>query len=125
MLGLIRLSHNICWEIVLANFLYIDIVLLHALTCTHAALVNKGCAVFSRGDVEKGRDYFQEALNVEATCTEALYNLGLAYKKTNRLTEAMDCFVKLHSILKSSSHVLYHLADLHDRMDDFEQATET
>ena len=89
-----------------------------------AALVNKGCCVFARGDYEKGREYFQEALNVEATCTEALYNLGLAYKRLDRLPEALECFLKLHSILKNSAHVIYHLADIYDKMEDFDQATE-
>ncbi len=88
-------------------------------------MVNKGCCEFRGGDLDKGKDYFQEALNVEATCTEALYNLGLTYKKSNRLSEALECFLKLHSILRNSAHVLYHLADLYDKMDDFDQATET
>lgn len=88
------------------------------------ALVNKGCCVFARGDYDKGKEYFQEALNVEATCTEALYNLGLAYKKMNKYPDALDCFLKLHSILKNSAHVLYQLADLYDKTDDFDQAME-
>ncbi len=101
------------------------LILPHTPSHPHTALVNKGCAVFSRGDLEKGRDYFQEALNVEATCAEALYNLGLAYKRTDHLSEATDCFVKLHSILKSSPHVLYQLADLYNKLGEFEQAAET
>jgi tetratricopeptide (TPR) repeat protein len=40
------------------------------------ALVNKGNCLYAQGEYEKARDFYQEAYNVEATCTEALYNLG-------------------------------------------------
>ena len=50
----------------------------------HAALVNKGNVLFSRGEFEKAMEYYQEALCVEATCSEALYNTGLVHKKMRR-----------------------------------------
>ena len=43
-----------------------------------SALVNKGNCLFAGGDYEKAREYFQEAYNVEASCTEALFNLGMS-----------------------------------------------
>lgn len=42
-----------------------------------SALVNKGNCLFASGDYEKAREYYQEAYNVEASCTEALFNLGM------------------------------------------------
>ena len=30
-----------------------------------------------QGDLQRAQEYFAEALNVEASCTEALYNLGM------------------------------------------------
>ena len=45
-----------------------------------SALVNKGNCLFASGDYEKAREYYQEAYNVEASCTEALFNLGMAQK---------------------------------------------
>ena len=36
--------------------------------------------MFASGDYEKAREYYQEAYNVEASCTEALFNLGMAQK---------------------------------------------
>lgn len=42
-----------------------------------SALVNKGNCLFVSGDYEKAREYYQEAYNVEASCTEALFNLGM------------------------------------------------
>lgn len=89
-----------------------------------AGLVNKGCCLYSSKQFEKACDFFREALSVEATCSEALYNLGLVYKKLGRTQDALDSFLKLHSILKNSPQVMWHLADLYDKVDDFEQATE-
>ena len=87
------------------------------------ALVNKGCCVYSQGEYDKAKDYFQESLSVEATCTEALYNLGLVLKKLGSYQEALECFTKLHSIFKNSAQVIYQLADLYDKFDDFDQST--
>ena len=87
------------------------------------ALVNKGCCAYSQGEYEKARDYFQESLSVEATCTEALFNLGLVHKKLGCYQEALECFTKLHSIFKNSAEVIYQLADLCDKVDDFDQST--
>ena len=39
--------------------------------------MNKGNCLFASGDYEKAREYYQEAYNVEASCTEALFNLGM------------------------------------------------
>ena len=40
------------------------------------ALVNKGNVLFNKGDFEKGREYYREALQNDSSCVEALYNLG-------------------------------------------------
>lgn len=41
-----------------------------------AALVNKGNCVFVNGEYEKAIDFYTEALSVDSSFTEALYNLG-------------------------------------------------
>ena len=89
-----------------------------------SALVNKGCCLYATGQFEKAGDFFREALSVEATCSQALFNLGLVHKKLGRTQDALDCFLKLHTILKNSPLVMWHLADLYDKVDDFDQATE-
>lgn len=38
---------------------------------------------------------------------------GLTYKKLNRLEESLDCFMKLHAILRNSAEVMYQLANLY------------
>jgi len=87
-------------------------------------LVNKGCCLYLNGEYEKSIEYFQEALNVEATCCEALFNLGLVHKKLRNLEKALETFLKLHAILKNSPQVLYHLGDVYDKMNDFSHASE-
>ncbi|TKS67688.1 Intraflagellar transport protein 88 -like protein [Collichthys lucidus] len=78
-----------------------------------AALINKGNTVFVKQEYEKAAEFYKEALRNDSSCTEALYNLGLTYKKLNRLEEALDCFLKLHAILRNSAQVMYQLADLY------------
>ncbi|XP_069747454.1 intraflagellar transport protein 88 homolog isoform X2 [Narcine bancroftii] len=78
-----------------------------------AALTNKGNCVFARGDYEKAAEFYKEALRNDSSFTEALYNLGLTYKKLNRLEESLDCFLKLHAILRNSAQVMYQIANLY------------
>ncbi|OXB57385.1 hypothetical protein ASZ78_011020 [Callipepla squamata] len=92
-----------------------------------AALTNKGNTVFANGDYEKAAEYYKEALRNDCSCTEALYNLGLTYKKLNRVDEALDCFLKLHAILGNSAQVLHQIADIklsYEIMEDPNQAIE-
>ena len=42
-----------------------------------------------------------------------LFVPGLTYKRLNRLEEALDCFLKLHAILRNSAQVMYQLAHLY------------
>lgn len=39
-------------------------------------LVNRGNCYYRQGDLAKAKEYYQEALNIEASCTDALYNIG-------------------------------------------------
>ncbi|XP_076857925.1 intraflagellar transport protein 88 homolog isoform X2 [Brachyhypopomus gauderio] len=89
-----------------------------------AALVNKGNTVFVKQDYEKAAEFYKEALRNDSSCTEALYNLGLAQKRLGRLDEALDCFLKLHAILRNSAQVMHQLANLYEQLDDPQQATE-
>ncbi|XP_048258387.1 intraflagellar transport protein 88 homolog isoform X3 [Haliotis rufescens] len=89
-----------------------------------AALVNKGNVLFAKRDYEKAREFYKEALSNDSSCVEALYNLGLSNKRLGRLEDALDCFYKLHAILRNSPQVMYQIADIHDQLDDSAQATE-
>uniref|UniRef100_A0A8C3RKX7 Intraflagellar transport protein 88 homolog n=1 Tax=Chelydra serpentina TaxID=8475 RepID=A0A8C3RKX7_CHESE len=89
-----------------------------------SALTNKGNTVFANGDYEKAAEFYKEALRNDSSCTEALYNIGLTYKKLNRIDEALDCFLKLQAILRNSAQVLYQIASLYEIMEDPNQAIE-
>ncbi|TRY89780.1 hypothetical protein DNTS_000017 [Danionella cerebrum] len=92
-----------------------------------AALINKGNTVFVKEDYEKAAEFYKEALRNDSSCTEALYNLGLSYKRMGRLEEALDCFLKLHAILRNSAQVMYQLASLsisYEMLEDPHQAIE-
>ncbi|KAL5010279.1 hypothetical protein ScPMuIL_012584 [Solemya velum] len=89
-----------------------------------SALVNKGNVLYARGDFEKARVFYKEALQNDSSCVEALYNLGLSNKKIGRLEDALDCFYKLHAILRNSPQVIFQIGDIHDQLEDTAQATE-
>ena len=55
-------------------------------------MVNKGNCVFQQGHFDKAQEYYHEALSVEATCSEALYNLGLVHMKLGQYQESLECF---------------------------------
>lgn len=50
--------------------------------------------------------------------------MGLVYKRMGSYQEAVDTFHKLQSILRDSAQVIYQLADLYDKLDDFTISTE-
>ncbi|XDV30642.1 hypothetical protein PO909_033509 [Leuciscus waleckii] len=91
-----------------------------------AALINKGNTVFVKEDYEKAAEFYKEALRNDSSCTEALYNLGLTYKRLGRLEESLDCFLKLHAILRNSAQVMYQLANFfrYEMLEDPHQAIE-
>ncbi|XP_071135194.1 intraflagellar transport protein 88 homolog [Mytilus galloprovincialis] len=89
-----------------------------------SALVNKGNVLYTKGDFEKAREFYKEALQNDSSCVEAQYNLGLTNKNLKRLEDALDCFYKLHAILRNSPQVMYQIADIHDQLEDTAQATE-
>ena len=51
--------------------------------------------LFQKGDYEKAREYYREALNNDSSCVEALYNLG------NRLRRFI-CFFNSNSELSQN-----------------------
>lgn len=57
-------------------------------------------------------------------CTNNLEFLGLTHKKQGEYEDALDYFLKLHSILSSHPPVLYQLAHLHQLVGDLDQAIE-
>ena len=42
-----------------------------------SALVNKGNVLFARSEYEKALHFYKEAVNIESSCVEALFNMGM------------------------------------------------
>ena len=53
------------------------------------ALVNKGNCLFINEDYDRSKEFFLEAIGVEADCIEAIYNLGLVYKRLGYYNESL------------------------------------
>jgi len=70
-----------------------------------AALVNKGNVMMTRGDAEKASEWYAEAIQCDASCVEATYNLALAYKRMGRHADALRCFDKLNVMLRNNAQV--------------------
>ena len=71
-----------------------------------AALVNKGNVLLARGDVELARECYRDAVQSDASCVEAQYNLALVYKRLQRHEDALQCFNKLNLVLRNDAQVV-------------------
>jgi len=87
------------------------------------ALVNKGNCLYVKGELERAKELYLEAIGVEADCVESIYNLGLVNKKLGVLQEAQQAFEKLHSIIPNNPEVIYQIANLHDMQGNYRHAT--
>merc|ERR1719163_2432906 len=79
------------------------------------ALVNKGNCLNEKGEPERAKELYLEAIGVEADCVESIYNLGLVNKRMGVLGEAQQAFEKLHSIIPNNPEVIYQIANLYDQ----------
>jgi intraflagellar transport protein 88 len=86
------------------------------------ALVNKGNVLFLQDDIGLARECYQEAVNVHSTCPEAIYNLGLSYIRLGRDKDAMDVFENLLTISPNDPSVLYQVACICERQQNWAMA---
>ncbi|GMT29246.1 hypothetical protein PFISCL1PPCAC_20543, partial [Pristionchus fissidentatus] len=89
-----------------------------------AAHVMAGIIAFQDQDINKAILCMQEALDNDALCMQALYNLGLIHKKAHNLENALDCFYKLDKMLRNNVQVVCQLASIYEFMEDSGQAIE-
>jgi intraflagellar transport protein 88 len=69
-----------------------------------------------RNEFAKGRDAFLAAVDNDASCVEAVFNLGLTYRRMGLNEKAMECFMKLHSVLRHQPEVVCQIANIHEEM---------
>ena len=89
-----------------------------------ASLTNKANGLYLDGDPDGAIALYKEALENDFSCHEALYNLGLVYKRLRNFRESLECFMKLHNIARSNAQVLYQIASLFELLKDNTQAME-
>ena len=81
------------------------------------ALVNLGNALLeTKGELDRAKELYLEAIGVEADCVEAIFNLGLVNRQMGALSEALQAFEKLHTLVPSSPEVIHHIAALHEQL---------
>lgn len=118
-----------------------------------AAFVCLGNCALKRADYDKARKAFSQAIDNDATCIEALYNLGnvqlfsiarLYFQEVSIISErvsifavkgltlrqmgdygkAMECFLKVQTVLRHQPEVLCQIGNLHERLANTDQSIE-
>lgn len=91
-----------------------------------AAFVNSGTCEMLKEDNEMAKRYFEEALEIDPTAFEALYNLGLVCKKMRDFTSALNYFRKIYSTVSNCHHphVIYQMGNVYELLNDNSGATE-
>lgn len=80
------------------------------------ALVNLGACLYRRQQVEAAKLKFQQAVDVEADCLEAIYNLGMAQKALGQFYDALAAFGKVKAILPAAREAAFQVALCHDAL---------
>ena len=85
-------------------------------------LVNRGNVFYAKGCFEEAHTMYLEAIGMEADCSEAIYNLGLANKRLGQPKDALNAFRKIHTLMPQSLEVVFQVADTYEAMGDSEEA---
>jgi intraflagellar transport protein 88 len=85
-----------------------------------SALVNKGNRLFVRNDFEGAKEFYLEAINIDSSNFEAIYNLGLAFSRLGLHSDALRSFQKLQLQHANDPRVLYQIANISAQTNDKE-----
>lgn len=92
-----------------------------------ATFVNSGTyEMLSADDLVAAKGYFENALEIDAMCFEAIYNLGLVCKRMGDFNGSLVWFRKLHAMASHSHHphVVYQMAAAYELLGDTSGALE-
>ncbi|KAG7213804.1 hypothetical protein KM043_003020 [Ampulex compressa] len=89
-----------------------------------AAYVNLSACSIKKDELEIARELLLCALDTDAGHVQALYNLGLVYKKQHMYEESLECFWKVRNIARYDPQTLYQLGHLYQLLNDSDQAAE-
>ncbi|XP_017791957.1 PREDICTED: intraflagellar transport protein 88 homolog [Habropoda laboriosa] len=93
-------------------------------TYNAAAYVNLSACAIRKGELNIAKELLLCALDTDASHVQALYNLGLVYKKQSMYEEALECFWKVRNIVRHDPQTLYQIGHLYQLMNDVDQAAE-
>lgn len=85
-------------------------------------MTNKANCFFAEQEYERAKHYYEDALKIDASCVEALYNLGLTYGKIGMYEQALDQFFKLHAMQRSNTQIYAKMAEINAKKSDYDQA---
>ena len=60
--------------------------------------MNKGNCETAKGNLEAAKELFLEATNIDSLCIEAIYNLGLVYKREEDYEKSLQMFHKINHL---------------------------
>ncbi|KAG5331020.1 IFT88 protein, partial [Acromyrmex charruanus] len=89
-----------------------------------AAYVNLSACAIKKDELNVARELLLCALETDASHVQALYNLGLVYKKEHMYEEALECFWKIRNMVRHDPQTLYQIGHLYQLMRDIDQASE-
>ncbi|XP_070160360.1 intraflagellar transport protein 88 homolog [Polyergus mexicanus] len=89
-----------------------------------AAYVNLSACAIQKDELNIARELLLCALETDASHVQALYNLGLVYKKQTMYEEALECFWKIRNMVRHDPQTLYQIGHLYQLMNDVDQASE-
>lgn len=91
-----------------------------------AAFVNSGVCEMMKEKYDVAKFMFTNALDIDATLFEAVYNMGLLHKKMGDYEEALSFFHKLNASLGHQQHpeVIYQIGSVYELMGDISAALE-
>ena len=81
-------------------------------------MTNKANCYFAEQEYERAKHYYEDALKIDASCVEALYNLGLTYSKIGMYEQALDQFFKLHAMQRSNTQIYAKMAEINAKKSD-------
>ncbi|MFH1147841.1 MAG: tetratricopeptide repeat protein [Pseudomonadota bacterium] len=84
---------------------------------------NSGVMAYLRGDYAKAVEYFTSAIQVNPDYSEVFVNLGIVYKKQNKLHDAMTAYKKAIALDPTAPEAYYNLGILFDDDGDYKRAS--
>ena len=76
------------------------------------AMISKGNCCIQTNNLDSAKECFLNAVSVDTSSPEALYNLALVNKQLKLYPEALSCFTKLHTTLHDNPEVLFNIANM-------------